>query len=61
MRIQKSIEKHFIHPVESGTPFDIRYKINENKAIEMQIIIGDSHHQELDISIRSDLKITEKN
>lgn len=61
MRIQKCIEKYFTFPVESGTPFDIQYKINENKAIDMCIIINDSHHQELDISIRSDLKIAEQN
>jgi len=61
MRIQKCIEKYFTFPVESGTPFDIRYKINENKAIDMCIIINDSHKQELDISIRSDVKISEQN
>lgn len=61
MRIQKCIEKYFTFPVESGTPFDIKYKINENKAIDMTIIINDSHNQELDISIRSDLKISEQN
>ncbi len=61
MRMQKSIEKYFRFPVESGTPFDIKYTINENKAITMSIIINDSHHQELDISIRSDLKISEQN
>lgn len=61
MRIQKCIEKHFTFPVESGTPFDIKYKINENKAIDMRIIINDCHKQELDISIRSDLRISEQN
>ncbi len=61
MRIQKCIEKFFNFPVESGTPFDIKYQINENKSINMQIIVNDSHRQELDISIRSDLKISEQN
>lgn len=61
MRIQKSIEKSFTFPVESGTPFDIKYKINENKAIEMQIIIHDLHHQNLEISIHNDLRISEQN
>lgn len=61
MRIQKCIEKHFTFPVESGTPFDIKYKINENKAIDMTVIVNDAHRQTLDISIRSDLKISEQN
>lgn len=60
MRIQKCIEKNFTFPVESGTPFDIKYTINENKAITMRILINDSHSQELEISIRSDLKISEQ-
>lgn len=60
MRIQKCIEKNFTFPVESGTPFDIKYTINENKAITMHILVNDSYSQELDISIRSDLKISEQ-
>lgn len=60
MRIQKCIERSFRYPVESGTPFDIRYKINENKAIDMKIIINNENHEELDISIRSDLRISEQ-
>lgn len=61
MRIQKSLEKRFAYPVESGTPFDIKYKINENKAIDIKIILHDSRSQVVDLSIRSDLKITEQN
>lgn len=61
MRIQKSLEKRFIYPVESGTPFDIRYKINENKAIDIKIQLHDRHEQVVDLSIRSDLKIVEQN
>ena len=60
MRVQKTLEKTFNFPVESGTPFDIHYRINENKAIEMKILIKDEHRQELDISVRSDIKIAEK-
>lgn len=60
MRIQKSLEKRFTYPVESGTPFDIKYKINENKAIDMKIQLHDTHSQVVDISIRSDLKIAEQ-
>lgn len=60
MRIQKSLEKRFIYPVESGTPFDIKYKINENKAIDMVIQVHDKHSQVVDISIRSDLRISEQ-
>lgn len=61
MRIQKSIEKSFTFPVERDTPFDIEYTINENKAIDMRIIVADAHKQELDFSIRSDVNITEQN
>ena len=61
MRIQKNLEKRFIYPVESGTPFDIKYKINENKAIDIKIKLHDIHEQIVDISIRSDLKISEQN
>lgn len=61
MRIQKSIEKTFRFPVEPDTPFDIEYTINENKAIDMRIIVADSHRQELDFSIRSDVNISEQN
>ena len=61
MRIQKSIEKAFTFPVEPDTPFDIEYTINENKAIDMRIIVADSHKQELDFSIRSDVNISEQN
>ncbi len=60
MRMQKCIEKSFTFPVKTGTLFDIKYKINENKAIDMKIVINDSYHQELDISIKSDLKISKK-
>lgn len=60
MRIQKCLEKNFRYPVESGTPFDIIYKINENKAIEIKIVIHDSHEQELDITIRGDVKISKQ-
>ena len=61
MRMQKCLEKRFVYPVESGTPFDIQYKINENKAIDMKIILHDSHHQVVDLSIRSDLNISKQN
>lgn len=61
MRIQKNLEKRFNYPVESGTPFDIKYKINENKAIDIKIKLHDIHEQIVDISIRSDLKISEQN
>lgn len=61
MRIQKSLEKRFVYPAPSGTPFDIIYKINENKAIDMKILLHDSRNQAIDFSVRSDLKITEQN
>lgn len=58
MRLQKCIEKPFDFPVKSGTPFDIKYRIDENKAIAMQIIVNsDMYKQKLDISIHSDLNI----
>ena len=62
MRMQKSLEKAFTFPVKSGTPFDIKYTINENKEISMKIIINDAlHPQELDLSVYSDLTISEQN
>ncbi|SFA89345.1 molecular chaperone DnaK [Acetitomaculum ruminis DSM 5522] len=57
MRIQKSFEKKFKYPVSSGTPFDIKYKINSNKAIEITIVIHDEKEQVLEMYIDSDLKI----
>lgn len=61
MRLQKSLEKAFRFPVKSGTPFDIKYKINENKAISMQIVIDDGiHSDEMDLSVYSDLRIEER-
>lgn len=61
MRVQRSLEKYFRFPVESGTPFDIEYTINENKAIDMKIFLKDPNQQILDISVRSDVQIGEKN
>lgn len=60
MRVQKSLEKEFEFPVPSGTPFDIEYHINENKAISMKIIIDDGirEKQELELSIYSDINVT---
>lgn len=62
LRMEKSLEKEFQFPVESGTPFDIEYNINENKAITMKILIDDKIHapQELILSIYSDVKTAEK-
>jgi len=61
MRLQKSLEKAFRFPVKSGTPFDIKYKINENKEISMKIIIDDGYHSdEMDLSVYSDLHIEEQ-
>ena len=61
MRLQKSLEKAFRFPVRSGTPFDIKYKINENKEIEMKIFIDDGiHKDEMDLSVYSDFRILEK-
>lgn len=61
MRLQKSLEKAFRFPVRSGTPFDIKYKINENKEIEMKIFIDDGiHRDEMDLSVYSDFRVVEK-
>lgn len=61
MRLQKSLEKMFRFPFRSGTPFDIKYKINENKEIEMKIFIDDGiHSDEMDLSVYSDFRILEK-
>ena len=61
MRLQKSLEKAFRFPVRSGTPFDIKYKINENKEIAMKIFIDDGiHKDEMDLSVYSDFRIFEK-
>lgn len=61
MRLQKSLEKAFRFPVRSGTPFDIKYKINENKAISMKIVIDDGiHSDEMDLSVYSDFRIEER-
>lgn len=60
MRIQKSLEKPFNFPVQTGTPFDIEYTINENKAIEMKIIVQGARREEVEVSIRSDIRIKEQ-
>ncbi len=61
MRLQKSLEKVFRFTVKSGTPFDIKYKINENKEISMKIVIDDGYHSdEMDLSVYSDLHIEEQ-
>lgn len=62
MRMQKSLEKEFQFPVKSGTPFDIKYTIDQNKAIKMTIVVDDKIHglQELELSVYSDMKIVEK-
>ena len=56
------MEKEFQFPVKSGTPFDIKYTIDQNKAIKMTIVVDDKIHglQELELSVYSDMKIVEK-
>ena len=53
MRIQQTLKQKFNVPVSPGTPFDIKYTIDENKVIRMSIIIDDGvrEPQELALSI----------
>ena len=53
MRIQQTLKQKFNAPVSPGTPFDIKYTIDENKVIRMSIVIDDGRRtpQELALSI----------
>ena len=62
MRLEKNLSQQFDSPVKVGTPFDIKYSIDENKAITLTIIIDDGLHepQELFISVYGDQNIVEQ-
>ena len=62
MRIEKTLPLDFDSPVNPGTPFDIEYSIDKNKAITLKIVIDDSFHepQNFLLSVYGDENIVER-
>lgn len=61
LRIQKSYLAKFNVPIQTGTPIDIEYEINENKYLTMVMIVKDGRNEtRFNLNIESDVELEER-